>query len=187
MLDSNYTPHKVIVEQAMNLPITWTEAFMTEQPERFVPYMDSKSKLISEEYVCPDCFLNEQFGTSNPEDLCAMFFDDMMRVHHVVNVINFLTEYKAVAFGDEGLNGGYAVVVNYPYRAKSGGVDELTQAVVDSASETIIMKVATQKGALIGAGVGLLIHFSSALASLGETYKWLQERKGNTQSEPSAE
>lgn len=34
-----------------------------------------------------------------------------------------------------------------------------------------------KKGALIGAGVGVIIHFTSVLSSLGETYRFLQDRK----------
>ena len=139
-MDSNFTPHKVIVAQALRLPHQWTKGFMSEQPDRFVAYLDTKSDVVNE-YVCTECFLNEQFGTTNPEDLCSMFFEDRMHVHHYVNVINYLTDFKAVAFFDESDHGGFAVVVNHPYN-KGDGLDEFERKAVESASETITIKVA---------------------------------------------
>ena len=116
---------------------------MSEQPDRFVAYLDTKSEVVNEA-VCTECFLNEQFGTTNPEDLMAMFFEDKLNVHHFLNVINYLTDLKAVAFYDESEHLGYAVVVNHPfnYEGKVGdGVDEFERKALESTSETIILKV----------------------------------------------
>ena len=143
-MDSNFTPHKVIVAQALRLPHQWTKGFMSEQPDRFVAYLNTKSEVVNED-VCTECFLNEQFGTTNPEDLMAMFFEDKLHVHHFLNAINYLTDLKAVAFYDESEHLGYAVVVNHPfnYEGKVGdGVDEFERKALESASETITIKVA---------------------------------------------
>jgi len=146
MMDSNFTPHKVIVAQALLLPHQWTKGFMSEQPDRFVAYLDTKSEVVNED-VCTECFLNEQFGTANPEDLMAMFFEDKLHVNHFLNVINYLTDLKAVAFYDESEHLGYAVVVNHPFnREKIGdGVDEFERKALESTAETITMKVASEK------------------------------------------
>ena len=145
-MDSNFTPHKVIVAQALRLPHQWTKGFMSEQPDRFVAYLDTKSEVVNED-VCTECFLNEQFGTTNPEDLMAMFFEDKLHVNHFLNVINYLTDLKAVAFYDESEHLGYAVVVNHPFnREKIGdGVDEFERKALESTAETITMKVASEK------------------------------------------
>ena len=142
-MDSNFTPHKVIVAQALLLPHQWTRGFMSEQPDRFVAYLDTKSEVVHEN-VCTECFLNEQFGTTNPKDLMAMFFEDKLHVNHFLNVINYLTDLKAVAFYDESEHLGYAVVVNHPfnYEGKVGdGVDEFERKALESTSETIVLKV----------------------------------------------
>jgi len=146
-MDSNFTPHKVIVAQALLLPHQWTNGFMSEQPDRFVAFLDTKSEVVNED-VCTECFLNEQFGTTNPEDLMAMFFDDKLHVNHFVNVINYLTDLKAVAFYDDSDHLGYAVVVNHPYTRQKigGGVDEFERKALESTAETITMKVASEKG-----------------------------------------
>jgi len=119
---------------------------MSEQPDRFVAYLDTKSEVVNED-VCTECFLNEQFGTANPEDLMAMFFEDKLHVNHFLNVINYLTDLKAVAFYDESEHLGYAVVVNHPFnREKIGdGVDEFERKALESTAETITMKVASEK------------------------------------------
>ena len=138
MMDSNFTPHKVIVAQALLLPHQWTRGFMSEQPDRFVAYLDTKSEVVHEN-VCAECFLNEQFGTTNPEDLMAMFFEDKLHVNHFLNVINYLTDLKAVAFYDDSDHLGYAVVVNHSY--DRDGVDGFDRKALESASETIVLKV----------------------------------------------
>lgn len=152
MTDYHFTPHKVIVAQALQLSQSCYPAFMIEQPERFLPMLDTNSMVQNNawgEDPCPDCFLTAQFGTSSPKDLTAHFFrnEDILQVQHFVNVINYLTDFKAVAFYDEGQNGGFAVVVNHPFALEgqeSGGTSEFERKALESVSETMTIRVASK-------------------------------------------
>tara|TARA_B100000927_G_scaffold258159_1_gene226451 strand:- start:802 stop:1254 length:453 start_codon:yes stop_codon:yes gene_type:complete len=148
MMDSNFTPYKVVVDQALQLPTTFTRAFMVEQPERFIPFMNTKSQFVPEDKkTCPECFLLEHFGKSDPEEMVALFFRNDMELFHFMNVINYLTDFEAVAFIDEGSCDGDVVVVNYPHKPKSEKGDCLTQwaqmnmDILQSASDSITIKV----------------------------------------------